>query len=141
MEDEVSNVLSTLRLSHCVFDDLHFRRLGFPGTSSPKDDQFQFSRHINKDADGAYRVTLSAHVERENEFDLVMSITGYFEIDEQDQNKDTLLEKNAVAILFPFLRAELSLMTAQPEMMPVVLPAINITAMFDEARKKKDEAE
>ena len=48
-----------------------------------------------------------------------------------------LLEKNAVAILFPYVRAELSLITAQPGMEPIVLPVVNIAAMVDQAKADK----
>lgn len=135
MDNETKSVLSSVRLIHCVFDELKFLRKGFSNQSNPQTDQFQFSRSINKDNDGAYRVSLAVQVCREDEFELSIRITGYFEIDENDPNKEVLLEKNAVAILFPFLRAEITLLTAQPEMTPIVMPAINITALFDNAKE------
>lgn len=137
MDNEGNGILSTLKLSHCVFDELKFVRKGFLAQSDPHEDQFQFSRRISKDNDGAYRVSLAVQVQRESEFDLSIAITGYFEIGEDDPNKGILLEKNAVAILFPFLRAELTLLTAQPEMIPVVMPAVNIAAMFDNAKHEE----
>ena len=40
------------------------------------------------------------------------------------------LKPNAVAIMFPFLRSQISLLTTQPDMIPVVLPAININKLL-----------
>ena len=39
-----------------------------------------------------------------------------------------------MAILLPYLRAQITIMTSQPDVEPVVLPAININALL----KNKD---
>ena len=46
--------------------------------------------------------------------------------------KNELISKNSVAILMPYLRSEISLLTAQPETETVVLPVFNINRMMDE---------
>lgn len=139
MDQEEKNVLSTLKMLHCVIDELHFERKGFQPPEGPKENKARFTRNISKDSDGHYRVGLAADIDRENEFEMRLVITGYFQLDESDPNKQMLLEKNAVAILFPFLRSEITLLTTQPEMMPIVLPVVNIAAMFDEAAQDKSE--
>ena len=40
-------------------------------------------------------------------------------------------ENNAIAILFPYIRSSISIITTQPGIRPIVLPAMNIVAMFD----------
>jgi preprotein translocase subunit SecB len=40
-----------------------------------------------------------------------------------------------VAILFPFVRSQISLITSQPGMMPVIIPAINVNALLDESEQ------
>lgn len=55
-----------------------------------------------------------------------------FFIDTNDPIKEkTLINANTVAIMFPFIRSQVSLMTTQPGMSPIVLPPIN-TAKFME---------
>ena len=139
MEQDEKKVLSTMKLLHCVIDEMHFARKGFQPPEGPKDNQVRFTRNIYKDIDGIYRVGLAADINREEEFEMRLAITGYFQLDENDPNKQILLEKNAVAILFPFLRSEITLLTAQPEMAPIVLPVVNIAAMFDEAKQEPQE--
>ena len=46
--------------------------------------------------------------------------------------KNELISKNSVAILMPYLRSEISLLTAQPETETVVLPVFNINRMMDD---------
>lgn len=41
----------------------------------------------------------------------------------------SIMEANTVAIMFPFIRSQVSLLTTQPGMVPIVLPPIN-TAKF-----------
>lgn len=139
MDQENKSVLSTMKLLHCVIDELHFERKGFQPPEGPKDNQARFTRNISKDGEGIYRVGLAADIDREDEFEMRLVITGYFQLDENDPNKQILLEKNAVAILFPFLRSEITLLTTQPDMMPIVLPIVNIAALFDEPAQDKNE--
>ena len=51
----------------------------------------------------------------------------------ENQMVDALIEKNTVAILMPYLRSELTLLTAQPDTDSVVLPPFNINKMLEEA--------
>ena len=52
-----------------------------------------------------------------------------FEADSYEREK-TIIEKNTIAIMFPFVRSQVSLLTTQPNMVPIVLPPIN-TAKFE----------
>ena len=67
--------------------------------------------------------------------DIEQSITGYFTFRTEDVEtdlKNELISKNSVAILMPYLRSEISLLTAQPETETVVLPVFNINRMMDD---------
>lgn len=48
------------------------------------------------------------------------------------------MSKNAVAILMPYLRSELTLLTAQPDTESVVLPPFNINKMMESKNVKAD---
>jgi len=52
-------------------------------------------------------------------------------------SKECLLNSNAVAVLIPYLRSELSLLTAQPNTECVVLPPFNVNKMLDNGNKTK----
>lgn len=128
-EFENKSVSSVLKFTHIVFDKLNFRRLGFQNKETKKVD-LAIGKHIKKTADGQYQVTLSMQATRDKEYEIEISITGYCEIEENTPDKDRILEENAIAILFPYIRAELSLLTAQPETDVLTIPAVNINAMF-----------
>ena len=48
-----------------------------------------------------------------------------------------MLEKNTIAIMFPYIRSYISSITTQPGMSPIVLPAMNIVAMVNDQKKKE----
>jgi preprotein translocase subunit SecB len=128
-------------MQHIVFDKLNFKRIGF----GPKDNEtkFKFKVGIAKkeqesdenDNQEDYLVRLEAVATRENEFKATICVTGFFEIAKDTKDKQLLLKQNAVAILFPFVRSEFTLLTTQPETDPVVLPIMNIVEMMNDAEE------
>lgn len=48
------------------------------------------------------------------------------------EDVDTIMKVNAVAIMFPYLRATLSMLTMLMNIDPVVLPTVNLAQMFEE---------
>lgn len=45
--------------------------------------------------------------------------------------EDKLLQQNAVAIIMPYIRSEVSILTAQPGMDTVVLPPLNTVELLN----------
>lgn len=125
-------VSSVLKVAHVVFDEISFKRTGFKGEGAAKDVKLGIGKDVQKIDEGRYQVSLSVQAIKENEYEAVVTITGYCEIDEDTPHKDEILNENAIAILFPYVRAELTLITAQPETEPLVIPAVNVNAMLKE---------
>lgn len=46
--------------------------------------------------------------------------------------EDSIIQQNAVAIVMPYFRSEVSILTAQPGVESVVLPPFNIIEMMNE---------
>lgn len=61
-------------------------------------------------------------------FFMEVEITGYFElVGEDDIIK---YEANAIAIMYPYLRAIVSTYTSASNVAPIIMPAINVNAML-----------
>ena len=124
---------SVLRLDRILFDKIEFKRLGI---SSEKELEVALESCIARvqDAD-VYRITLILKGNKPEDYIFEISLTGYFSIETDDtiddKLKNALVTKNTVAILMPYLRSELSLLTAQPGMECVVLPAFNINKVLE----------
>ena len=69
-------------------------------------------------------------------FEMYVCIKGYFSVDRRIEGIEiSTFEANAIAILFPYLRAIVSTYTATSNVAPVILPAMNINAYLDRKRK------
>lgn len=134
MSKQDNHVESILRIQHFVFNELHFERKGFRQDS--EDISTKIGVQVKKTDTNKYTVVLQVTAEKENEYEVQASISGYCEIDDDAPQKDIILQVNAPAILFPYVRAQLSLLTAQPETQPIVLPVINFQQIYELSKKE-----
>ena len=128
------NIQSILVLNKMVFDKIEFKRLGF---SSDKELEVEIQSNIaQKNDEAVYKVTLNLKGSKPDEYIFEISLTGFFTIEQEDtiteELRDILISKNTVSILMPYLRSEVSLLTAQPGMECVVLPVFNINKMMED---------
>lgn len=93
----------------------------------------QVERSLNKISDNAYEVLLETTVSDEAE-KVFVNVKGRAIFSTQQENMD-ILEKNTIAIMFPYIRSYISIITTQPGMNPIVLPAMNIVAMVNDQKK------
>lgn len=123
---------SILILKKMIFDRIEFDRKGFKNTKELK---FELQIQIGLDKNDTYKVTLVLNGTKPEEYNLVISLSGFFQVEGQEKLEEKmvpdLIKKNAVAILMPYLRSELTLLTAQPDTDSVVLPPFNINKMFE----------
>ena len=63
--------------------------------------------------------------ENDYPFEMEVILKGYFGV-ENAQSDIKFFEKNAIAILFPYLRAIVSTYTVNANVAPILLPAMNI---------------
>lgn len=126
------NFNSSLILQEMVFDKIEFTRKGLKNTKELK---FELQVQIGISEDNTYKVTLVLNGEKPDEYSIVISLSGFFEIESKEdlgnQNVQDLINRNAVAIMMPYLRSELTLLTAQPGTDSVILPPFNINKMLE----------
>lgn len=136
----MNSIKSSLILNKLIFDKIEFKRLGFKNSNKI---EYELETRLanNKDNNDVYRVTLVLSGEKKQEYIFTISLTGYFTFDEKEQLteriKTTLITKNTVAILMPYLRSQVSLLTAQPEVDCIVLPPFNINRLIEEKEIQK----
>lgn len=128
----MDKVKSALILDKLVFEKIVFHRKGL---KNEKDISFEMNVQIGVNEEEMYKIVLELKGNKEDEYEFEISLAGYFafEADEEidDNQKQKLISKNAVAIMMPYLRSEVSLLTAQPETECVVLPPFNINKMLE----------
>lgn len=96
---------------------------------------FDADMQVNEKKD-EMKVELSAIIgemgqNRKSPFEMKVCICGFFEM--ENISEDIRVYKaNAIAILFPYLRAIVSTYTASANINPVILPTMNINAYLDQ---------
>ena len=68
-----------------------------------------------------------------NPFEMKVDITGTFETQGESPK---VFQANAIAILYPYIRAIVSTYTSAANTQPLILPAINVNAMLEKQNKK-----
>lgn len=90
--------------------------------------------NVEKVEEDEYEIILNTCVCDENE-NIYVNVKGKAIFRTQQKNMD-MLEKNTIAIMFPYIRSYISIITTQPGMAPIVLPAMNIIAMVNDQKSK-----
>lgn len=130
-----NNTHSILKLKSIIVKEFSFdRQLIFDSNILPK---ITLTKKIETNDDVDSYVTLAIKLIADAAYSLSLSIVGIFSVSDEDEkkidiSKEVLLEKNAISILFPYLRSQITLLTSQPSFQPIVLPPININALFDD---------
>ena len=119
--------------SELKMDDFHFVECSVTRKAVIENGalSFDLNKEINELDDGNYTVILTLTIEKEKR-DLSVKViaAANFRMENDDiELVRSIIETNTVAIMFPFIRSQVSLLTTQPGMTPIVLPPIN-TAKF-----------
>lgn len=134
MDTQENKILSSMKMEKMVFEKIEFNRLGFKNDNNPKfniESNFMQSAS-NKDL---FKVELIMKCTKEEEYNFVIKLVGFFSFGSEstpsDEDRDILISRNAIAIMMPYMRSQISLLTAQPEMDCIVLPTFNINSLID----------
>ena len=97
--------------------------------SKETDIEFMQSRGVNQ-KENKFRLILEVNIKDKNESLLINVIcNGYFEFDKDlpEEEMSIFFNTSAPAILFPYLRAYVSTLTALAGIPPVTLPTVNLS--------------
>lgn len=134
---------SILVMERLVFDKIEFSRKGFANNEKF---EYQLSIDIgcNSEKD-MFKVSLSLSGEKQNEYSLFVKLSGFFYVKDGEQIgedvKNSLMGMNAVAVMLPYLRSQVSALTSQPYTESVVLPLLNVQSLFENMHKVRKEEE
>lgn len=128
----MKEIKSELRFLNYVVDSVEFKNNpNFEGEET----QLEFKPSVEFDIeDNDLLVLLTVDVFSEAEknnypFEMTVSVVGYFKL-MTDENVEKY-KANAVAVLFPFVRAIISTYTAAANINPLILPTVNINKMLE----------
>lgn len=129
----MDGIKSVLKLEHLVFDNLSFHRTGLKNENELK---FSFGFHFGIQSETQFVTRIRVQGTKEAEYDFSVEASGYFVMEENPVGIDILSKQNATAIIFPYVRSQIALLTAQPEMEPIIIPPLNIATMVARAEEQ-----
>lgn len=123
--------ISTPYASQLKLVDLMIVESSFSRTEKEIQDaalEMEIEKDIQKQSEDQYEITLAVRLkEKNNQINIYVKSKAHFTTQQENTN---LIEKNTIAIIFPYIRSHISSITSQPGMMPIVLPPMNIAAML-----------
>ena len=124
---------TALRNLNMYFENINFQSNGKNIKDVPKGVNIGF-REIHEYEEDKIFIKLYCRVEKKDKFELNLCLVGSFLVG-KDFPTDKLLP-NAIAIMFPYLRSQVTIMTTQPNATPVVIPPININSFLKRQNEK-----
>lgn len=129
---KISEARSILTLNQTIIDKLSFERFSDDVTKIDDEGQVTFNRSVKQLEEFKVRVSLGVLISSESKYEIKAQISGIFSISEDSVLGRKVLANNTVAILFPYLRSQLTLLTSQPGFEPIILPVMNINALMSD---------
>lgn len=133
------------KVTNCVLalKDLCFTSYDYKLFKKPEGKQkLEVSHTMNytKQSDGV-QVEIETKVSCVDFMELTLHSVGTFEINEnvikEENDKERLLDfitkNNTVAIMYPYIRAHIMMLTSQPFIVPIMLQPIDVTDMISKA--------
>lgn len=122
-----NGIESVLELKNLFFEKITFER----GETVPQKYVPQFAAEYRKLEGTSVEVKLKCRILGDEKPIIEMVLVGIFNNKSPDPDTAEELNKmNTVSIMFPYLRSELSLLTAQPNFPVLNLPVMNINALL-----------
>ncbi|RKI41092.1 hypothetical protein D7V86_13910 [bacterium D16-51] len=137
MNEEIKSIL---RFENYIVKDIHFKYNMEYDQDMAIDIKFDMDAEYRIDeCKGNMDVILKAYVFKEDNvkqypFSMDIEVLGIFSITGSLKENVERFKPNAVAILFPYVRALISTYTANANVAPLILPPININRLL----KSKD---
>lgn len=128
--------VSVLQLKNVYFERIEFDRDEIiPESFTP-----QFTKSYKQISETEFEIKLKCRIYCDDKKLLEIILVGVFDNKEPDlELRKALNEENTISILFPYLRAEISLITTQPNFPTLNLPVMNINAMLANQQIKDEE--
>ncbi len=121
---ELSEMKSNLKMKNLYFSSCSVERAYKVENGECKAD---LQRNITKTDEHEYDIELKLSVKKSDLLVVVITKAHFIFEAETYEKEESIIKTNTVAIMFPFIRSQVTLLTTQPGMTPIVLPPINTT--------------
>ncbi len=129
---------SILRFNKYIVNEINFKNNDkFKQSTERMSIDFRIYKEIvknNNNMEVKLTTKIFTDAEKNNyPFEMEVILTGYFT--EVDNENNVNFEPNAIAILYPYVRAIVSTYTASANVNSLILPAINVNKLVEDQQK------
>lgn len=127
------NIIAELKIKDLYNEQFEFSQKRESGEKKMKT-AFKVDYFTNEQNPNLHKVQIKTDISDEGgTYKLSLTTVGVFEVnDDNNENNKEILKANTVAIMFPYVRSQISLLTTQPGIKPLVIPPININNLLKE---------
>ena len=119
---DIKDIRSNLQMKNFCFSKFSFVRDKVIKNGELNAD---IKKNIISIGDHEYNVILTTTIEKDDmNIELVAEAQFLYESEDYSR-EESIINTNTVAIMFPFIRSQVTLLTSQPGMVPIILPPIN----------------
>ena len=119
---DIKDIKSNLQMKNFCFSKFSFVRDKVIKNGELNAD---IKKNIISIGDHEYNVILTTTIEKDDmNIELVAEAQFLYESEDYSR-EESIINTNTVAIMFPFIRSQVTLLTSQPGMVPIILPPIN----------------
>ena len=119
---DIKDIKSNLQMKNFCFSKFSFVRDKVIKNGELNVD---IKKNIISIGDHEYNVILTTTIEKDDmNIELVAEAQFLYESEDYSR-EESIINTNTVAIMFPFIRSQVTLLTSQPGMVPIILPPIN----------------
>lgn len=118
-------------------EDIYFSNFEFENKRKIGPTNLRVTNHVEHVSDENIEnvIVTTEILSDKKDFRLFLKTVGKFSLQDKQITEDLkheILYKNTLAIMFPYIRSEITLLTAQPGLNPILLPALNMNTLADE---------
>lgn len=135
---DAREIRSDLIMKDIYFSQIEFNQKKDLNKTGQISLQITYSFNIVNIAEDEKEIVVGVQIkDAEGRISVIMTANGIFEASKElpaEIDKEMLFRNNAVAIMFPFIRSQVALITAQPGLTPIMLQPINISKIWAEQK-------
>jgi len=139
----MSSINSSLRFTNYIVENIEFNT-NFNFTGKHKELDFDIDSQCDIEEDNFIlhlgMIIFPNSEKNDYPFTMKIKIIGLFEIEKQEnkKTKGDFIERNSIAILFPYLRALISVYSSNANIGTIILPPINVVKYLEGKKKLKE---
>lgn len=127
---DIDKMKSELKMNNLFFPQCTIERKAVVESGEMN---LNLKKEIKEIENGCFVVTLTLSISKDQELNVKVVAEATFSMDNEDKEfVRNIMNNNTVAIMFPFIRSQVSLLTTQPGMAPIIVPPINIEKFVEE---------